>query len=107
MMPRVRYFKPQGVPLAELSEVVLAEDELEAIRLADLEGLYHDEAAKRMGVSRPTFGRIIEGARRKTAEAITSGKAMRIEGGAVEMGQARAPGRGRGCGRRRRGWGRR
>ncbi len=106
-MPRVRYFKPQGVPLAELEEVVLAEDEIEAIRLADFEGLYHDEAARRMGVSRPTFGRIIEGARKKTAEAITSGKAMRIEGGAVEMEGPHVSGRGRGFGRRRRGWGRR
>jgi predicted DNA-binding protein (UPF0251 family) len=54
-------------------------DELEAIRLADYEGLYHEEGATRMQVSRPTFGRILSEARRKVAEAIVDGKALRIE----------------------------
>ncbi len=100
-MPSVRHFKPQGVPLAELEEVVLAEDELEAMRLADVEGLYHESAAERMNVSRPTFGRILAQARRAVATAITHGKALRIEGGVVEQ----VPQRGR-CrrGRCRRGW---
>ncbi len=54
-------------------------DELEALRLADFEGLYHEEAAKHMDISRATFGRIIDSARHKVAEAILQGKALRIE----------------------------
>jgi len=84
-MPARTYFKPAGVPLTALEEVVLELDELEALRLADLEGLYQEEAAERMKVSRPTFGRIIETARRKVAEALVAGKALRIEGGEVTM----------------------
>jgi predicted DNA-binding protein (UPF0251 family) len=64
-------------------------DELEALRLADLLGLYHEEAAGRMGVSRATFGRIVERARRKSAEALVEGKALRIEGGPVELSRER------------------
>lgn len=62
----------------DLSEVTLDMDELEAIRLADYGGLYHEEAAKRMHVSRATFGRIIGSARRKVAEALLEGKALKI-----------------------------
>ncbi|HPM41335.1 MAG TPA: DUF134 domain-containing protein [bacterium] len=83
--PRVRFFKPQGVPMAELAESILTKDGLEAVRLADVEGLYHDEAARRMGVSRATFGRVLEQARRAVGEAITQGRALRIEGGNVEV----------------------
>jgi len=54
-------------------------DELETIRLADYEGLYHENAAKQMGISRPTFGRILDGARRKVADAIINGKALQIK----------------------------
>jgi len=101
--PRARYFKPQGVPMHSLRENILTEDGLEAIRLADSEGLYHDEAARRMGVSRPTFGRILADARRAVAEAITEGNALRIEGGAVEFRPEQQ--QGQGCrGRRRRKW---
>jgi predicted DNA-binding protein (UPF0251 family) len=67
-----------------LEEVTMTLDEFEAIRLADLEGLYQDQASERMRVSRPTFGRIVEVARRKIAEAIILGKALKIEGGPVE-----------------------
>lgn len=83
--PGVTYFKPRGVPLSELEEVSLTVDELEAIRLADLEGLYQDEAAVRMGVSRPTFGRILNAAHRNIADALVKGKALIIGGGRVEM----------------------
>lgn len=62
---------------------MLTLDEAEAIRLADFEGLYQEEAAQRMGISRPTFGRILESAHRKIAEALISGKLLRIEGGPV------------------------
>ncbi len=54
-------------------------DEFEAIRLADHEGLYQEEAAGRMDVSRATFGRILDSARGKVADAIVNGKALRIE----------------------------
>ncbi len=79
--PGSTYFKPRGIPLTELNEVVLAADELEAVRLADLEGLYHEAAAARMGVSRQTFGRIVAAARAKVAEALVKGMALRIETG--------------------------
>jgi predicted DNA-binding protein (UPF0251 family) len=69
--------------MTALEEVALSVDELEALRLADLEGLYHDGAAERMGVSRATFGRIVETARRKVADALVCGKALRIGGGVV------------------------
>jgi predicted DNA-binding protein (UPF0251 family) len=77
--PDANYFKPKGIPLTHLEEVSLSLDELEAIRLADLEGLYHEEAAGEMDVSRATFGRILDVARRKVAEAIVNGKALKIE----------------------------
>jgi predicted DNA-binding protein (UPF0251 family) len=85
MLPDVAYYKPRGVPLSMLQCVELAVDELEALRLADLEGLYQDEAAQRMNVSRQTFGRIIEAAHKKVADALVHGKALSIEGGPVEV----------------------
>jgi len=72
-------FKPRGIPLSGLDEVNLEIDELEALRLADYEGLYQQEAAARMNVSRATFGRIVEAAHRKVADAILHGKALKIE----------------------------
>jgi predicted DNA-binding protein (UPF0251 family) len=65
--------------MRDLKEVALATDEWEAIRLADAEGRYQMEAAKAMGVSRQTFDRIIARARRKIAEALVHGHALRIE----------------------------
>jgi predicted DNA-binding protein (UPF0251 family) len=88
-MPGSNYFKPRGIPLSSLEEVVLSVDEFEAIRLADLEGLYQEQAAERMKVSRQTFGRIIESAHRKVAEVLVTGKALKIEGGEVEMAPTR------------------
>jgi len=88
-LPGRDYFKPRGVPVAALQEVVLRVDELEALRLGDLEGLYHEQAAEHMNVSRPTFGRIIGAARKKVAEALVEGKALRIEGGPIEMAGVR------------------
>lgn len=63
----------------DLEEVTLTMDEVEALRLADYENLYHQEAAKRMEISRPTFGRILDGARSKVADALINGKALNIE----------------------------
>ena len=73
------YFKPRGIPLSDLDEVHLNMDEVEALRLADYEGLYHEDAAKRMNISRATFGRIVGAAHRKIADAILHGKAVKIE----------------------------
>lgn len=83
--PGATYFKPRGIPMTELAEVVLGVDEFEALRLADLEGLYQEEAAARMKVSRQTFGNIIHAAHAKIAEAIVKGKALKIEGGVCEV----------------------
>ena len=77
------YFKPAGVPACTLEQVTLTLDEVEALRLADLQGLYQEQAAAQMKISRPTFARIVEAARRKVAEALIHGKALRLEGGAV------------------------
>ncbi|QSH41635.1 DUF134 domain-containing protein [Lentisphaerota bacterium ZTH] len=72
------YYKPQGVPLSMLSEVELTVDEMEAIRLADLESLYQNDAAEKMNVSRQTFGNIVKKARQKIADALINGKAIRV-----------------------------
>lgn len=77
--PACKIFRPTGMPLATLGEVELTLEEYEAIRLADHEGLYQEEAAKRMGVSRQTFGRAIEKARSKVARALVLGLVLRIE----------------------------
>lgn len=84
-------FKPAGVPACRLEWLNLALDEFEALRLADMAGLHQEKAAARMGVSRQTFGRIVENARRKVARALYSGMALSIEGGAVRTIPARYP----------------
>lgn len=83
--PEVTCFKPKGIPASLLEEVLLTLDEFEAVRLSDLDGLYQDQAASRMNVSRQTFGRIIVSAHRKIADALIHGKSLKIEGGAVEI----------------------
>jgi predicted DNA-binding protein (UPF0251 family) len=83
--PAAPIFKPIGIPVLELEEVVMSLDEFEAVRLADLDGLYQEEAAEQMDVSRTTFSRIIDAAHRKMADAIVHGKALRIEGGPVQV----------------------
>jgi predicted DNA-binding protein (UPF0251 family) len=80
-MPQVTYFKPAGVPARLLEAVALSVEELEAIRLKDVEGLQQEECAERMRVSRPTFHRVLESARQKVADALINGKAVRVEGG--------------------------
>ena len=80
-VPDVLYFKPAGIPVRDLDEVALTMDELESIRLADLEGLYQEDAAGHMCVSRQTFANILVSARSKIAECLIQGKALRIEGG--------------------------
>lgn len=83
--PAASIFKPVGIPVRALEQVVMSLDEFEAIRLADLNGLYQEQAADEMSVSRPTFSRIIESGRRKLADALVHGKALRIEGGPVRL----------------------
>ncbi len=89
-VPRVTFFKPAGVPRVELEEIALTLDELEALRLADLHGLYQEKAAPKMGISRSAFARILESARRKVADALVHGKCLRLEGGPVQAGPGRA-----------------
>jgi predicted DNA-binding protein (UPF0251 family)/predicted Fe-Mo cluster-binding NifX family protein len=81
--PNVTYFKPAGVPIGVLEEVLLGNDEVEAIRLKNLVGLSQEEAASRMGVSQPTFHRLLLSAHQKLSDAVVNGKALRIEGGNV------------------------
>ena len=77
--PHVSLFKPAGIPAGELELVVLSLDEVEALRLADLNGQYQEAAADQMKISRATFARIIESARRKVADALVHGKALQIQ----------------------------
>lgn len=76
--PRATYFKPRAVPLCELEEVEFSLEEFEALRLADFEGLYQEDAAGRMGISRQTFANIVRCARRKVADVLVHGKALKI-----------------------------
>jgi len=84
-LPQATFYKPRGIPLSVLQHVNLTVDELEAIRLADLEGLYQEQAAVKMKVSRQTFGRILESAHKKIADALVNGKALLIKGGPIEF----------------------
>ena len=83
--PDVFYFKPAGIPMINLEEVILQLDELEAIRLKDCKGLEQEECAKSMNISQPTFHRLIQSARRKIADSILHGKALKIQGGNVNI----------------------
>ncbi len=77
--PNVSYFKPRGIPLRDLEEVVLLPDELEALKLHEIDELEQIEAAKKMKISQSTFARTLERAHKKTAGAIIFGKAIRLE----------------------------
>lgn len=77
--PNVVYFKPRAVPLSLLEEVSLSLDELEALRLCDLKNLGQMEAANKMKVSQSTLQRILASARKKVAEALVGGKALKIK----------------------------
>lgn len=83
-IPDILCFKPAGIPARELEEIELTMDELESIRLADLEGLYQEDAARNMCVSRQTFANILVSAHNKVAECLIQGKALRIEGGTID-----------------------
>ncbi len=87
--PQPAIFKPVGAPLKSLDCTTLLHEELEALRLADLEGRYQEEAAEQMGVSRSTFQRIVTEARRKVAQALVEGTALQIEGGTFRVAAIR------------------
>jgi predicted DNA-binding protein (UPF0251 family) len=99
--PRAFYFKPRGIPMHSLDEVIVDHDELEALRLADILNHSHEDAAEKMKVSRATFGRIIGRARQKTADGILNGKAIRINEEREEYSSISKIGYCKGCGR---GW---
>ena len=84
-LPNVTYFKPAGVPLKDLQEISMSIEEAETLRLKELEGLEQEQGAEKMNISRPTFQRVLASARRKIADALLNGKAIRIEGGNFQM----------------------
>jgi len=86
--PDVIFFKPAGIMMKELDEVVLTLDEFEAIRLADFDGLYQEKAAEQMNISRQTFGNIINSAHKKIADFLINVKSLQINGGVIEMVEA-------------------
>ena len=83
--PLYSEFKPIGVSGVSLQQVLLSLDELEALRLADYQGLSHEEAAEEMNISRSTFSRLIEQARKKIADFLVHGKLLTIDGGSVHF----------------------
>jgi len=87
--PNVGFFKPAGIPASALEGIRLSLEELESIRLKDLEGLEQEKCAQQMRISRPTFHRILVSARKKLADALINGKAIQIEGGNFELPQRR------------------
>jgi predicted DNA-binding protein (UPF0251 family)/predicted Fe-Mo cluster-binding NifX family protein len=90
-LPQVTYFKPAGVKMADVEEVILRHDELEAIRLKDLLGIPQEEAAVQMNVSQPTFHRLLLSAHEKMAHTVVNGKALRIDGGNVSVDEKFIP----------------
>ncbi|HEX9896313.1 MAG TPA: DUF134 domain-containing protein [Dehalococcoidales bacterium] len=91
-LPGTTYFKPAGIPLRELDENLITIDEIEAIRLKDIEDLEQEHCAVKMGISRATFQRTLESARKKIADALLNGKAMKIQGGTFEVTSLRYKG---------------
>ncbi|MBD3354585.1 DUF134 domain-containing protein [Candidatus Woesearchaeota archaeon] len=102
--PGTTHFKPAGIRLSAMNEVVLTMGEFEAVRLKDFEDIDQTKAAKKMNISQPTFARLIDTARKKIADAIVNGKAIRIQGGNYQM--VKQPGRGAGRGQGGQGRGR-
>lgn len=98
-MPGVTYFKPAGVPMANLSEIILSIEEYEAVRLVDLENVSQSKAGKQMKISQPTLSRLLQSARKKLSDAIINGKAIKIQGGNYKMVQGTGRGLGQGRGR--------
>jgi predicted DNA-binding protein (UPF0251 family)/predicted Fe-Mo cluster-binding NifX family protein len=104
-LPGTTYFKPAGVPMLDLEEVIIGRDEIEALRLKNIQGLSQEEAAGQMAVSQSTFHRLLSSACEKVTDAIVNGKALRIEGGTITVPETFPPsqGKGRRCAGGRRG----
>ncbi len=83
--PLFSTYKPAGIMRSELQQLPLALDEYEAIRLADYQGMDHAEAAAEMEISRSTFSRLIEEARKKMAQFLIEGRELYIEGGNIHF----------------------
>lgn len=105
-IPEITYFKPAGIPLRELQEEILTLDEVEALRLTDIEGLDQQTASVKMKVARVTYLKIIHSAHRKIAQALIYGKSIQLKGGDIIMPnldgtgpQGQGPMTGRGLGR--------
>jgi len=96
--PNITHFVPRGIPKPAYEEI-LTYDEIETIRLKDLGNLEQGKAAKKMKISQPTFSRLLDSARKKIANAIINGQAIKIQGGDFKMVQPRGSGLGRGAGR--------
>jgi uncharacterized protein len=108
--PNVTYFKPRSVPLSMLKEVDLTIDELETLRLSNLEKISQADAAKKMKIHQSTFQRTLTRAKEKITDALVNGKAIKIHGGEYKMvpkgrglGQGMGAGRGADSGKRMRG----
>ena len=80
--PKVTYFKPRGVPMSSLQEIELKPDEIEAIRLKNIEKLDQHACAREMEISQSTFQRILVSANHKVAEALINGKAIKVSASA-------------------------
>jgi predicted DNA-binding protein (UPF0251 family) len=99
--PLHTFYKPQGVPLEGLNGVSLSVEGLEAMRLADAESMDHASAAEIMGVSRPTFSRILNDGRQVVARALANGWAIHIDGGHFQISESPELFMDGGCRRRR------
>ncbi|MHA1482896.1 MAG: DUF134 domain-containing protein [Candidatus Heimdallarchaeaceae archaeon] len=106
--PSATYFKPVGISMTQLQDAILTKEELEAVRLIDYENQSQTKVAKEMKISQPTLSRLLTSARKKIADALVNGKAIKIEGGVYKMvtrrgGAGRGMGQGMGAGRGRMG----
>jgi predicted DNA-binding protein (UPF0251 family) len=78
-------FKPNGIPASQLSKTLLEDDEFEAIRLVDLDGLAQQDAAVKMKISRQTFANIIKMARYKITHALVNGYALELQNPNIKL----------------------
>ena len=100
--PNATYFKPRGIPLSQLKEICLSVEEFEALRLSECQNIEQKRCAEIMGISQPTFSRILTEARKKVAKGLVDGCAIKIDGGVFKMpGQDGTGPSGRGFGRGR------
>lgn len=83
--PNVTYFKPQGIPLTNLQNIELNYEELEAMRLVNIEKLDQTSAAKKMDIHQSTLQRTLTRAREKITDALVNGKSIKIQGGNYKM----------------------